>query len=787
MPQNDPTIELANGNLGLVTNISAVEGDKASFRTLKNASVERLGLIKDFNGYGTAQLNIAGTLTTIPNLPSGFTAEKAYIFSINEPSNTECIIIFGTKSSRDRFYVWPDIVNGVVTSSGAGTFVSNTSIDWLELTEGEASITVNVVTSSTIFTLTGIENSTTNDYYNQWIIYNSTRSKFDLVKDYNSTNGQFTLKNGITGVTNGDTIILMRFRIHSPGSVIGGFAVDNEAGLPTFVQHGQDVVIHTGAHDMDAGPPYWLGYINRNFFDDSDLDFNAWHFDFSFPFNNRLPDVPVSISNVSESDDPLPDPGVTYWIPFFTIEFDGFQESNIFWKIEDDDFFVFDNAITYTSGQKIQGTITIDISDSFDTSDPLEVGASRNTFMSRRMTAVNFYLAAGEFAANNARWVPKTEFFFMQRFDINSSDWSFSTPSFTITFDIFGSHWNNGQRFPFSRVVGHELAATGATAKFEAQVGNRPVIGPIYDTEERKFRLLFATTSDVGFQTMPDVYPLTNRIDVGFAGVSEILGIVEQRGLLNVFGRETMTIADVSGARGGFIQEQVQKRGLTSPRALLNIEGNVYLSTDESILEIFDGNSFAEPSPGFLIKPDWDAFSISEKESTFFGYQKRNKLLFIAVGTTQRIFVYSLVFNRWLEYESDLTFLNFFAGTNDKLFGITSTTIVEINAETATESTVLTFETQDLVNRTVSIRECEMQYTSDVQMTLSAIDNSESITDLREKDSALFLPQDGMQSIDRELAIRTKRPRLKLVSATGTAKNIEIDSISIYAIQKQER
>jgi hypothetical protein len=241
-------IDIRDAAAGLITNVSAVDANRSSFRELKNVDLNTPGIIKNLKGFGTASVIVDGTSVNIPDLPSGFTLERAWRNTIVSPAESDVIVLFGTKDSRDRMYVWPDITDSSGNRNTAnstlqtakGSRVSNTYINWLELTEAEA-VTVNVVTDDQNYTLTGLENGTTADYYIGWYIYNNNRGFFDLITDSDASSGIVT-KYGITGTLLLDDVILMRFPVFKKGStIIPHYQFDNTQGVPSLAKHSENI------------------------------------------------------------------------------------------------------------------------------------------------------------------------------------------------------------------------------------------------------------------------------------------------------------------------------------------------------------------------------------------------------------------------------------------------------------------------------------------------------------------------------------------------------------------
>lgn len=111
---NYEELVINSGHLGLVTNISAVDADKQSFREFKNLQANSPGLLSALPGAGIAQLLVQGISTDIPAFPSGFMAERSYVFHLTTPNpvlqGSDVIVLFGSKNGRDRFLCGPILV-----------------------------------------------------------------------------------------------------------------------------------------------------------------------------------------------------------------------------------------------------------------------------------------------------------------------------------------------------------------------------------------------------------------------------------------------------------------------------------------------------------------------------------------------------------------------------------------------------------------------------------------------------------------------------------------------------
>lgn len=136
------------------------------------------------------------------------------------------------------------------------TTATSSWVQWGELrTTTIASIAGNLLT----FTLTA--GSASDDYYNTWMVHNSTRSEFIYVTDYTGSSRTVTpLEKVPSDWLAGDTVVLYRHFHDNAGFAP---AVGTE---PAMVQLG-DVIIGSGGQGAAAGrKPIWSGYVDLTFF-----------------------------------------------------------------------------------------------------------------------------------------------------------------------------------------------------------------------------------------------------------------------------------------------------------------------------------------------------------------------------------------------------------------------------------------------------------------------------------------------------------------------------------------
>ena len=797
-------IEVGEGSRGLVTNRSAIDSERNSFRELKGFRLTKPGLLEAMLTAGTAQLRIGTALTDIPALPSGFTLEQAHVYHKSDPSDSDVIVIFGSKGGRDRFYVWPNIVAGAWVTNG-GSRIADVSINWLELTEAEQ-VTVNVVTSTTVYTLTGLENGSTADYYNGWFLWNNTRTRWDYVTDSNGAEG-VTAKIGIVGVANGDTVILMRFQLFiGSATVIPYYQIDN---LPTFAQHGDDLTIHTGAHALENGFDLWLGFIgngsaSQGYFDDNDLDFNGWHCDQVQPFKIN-DNTAMTLNTGGAADNPFPysGSGTDAYGVNLTGVYDGVQEGRVRVAAEelsnDADLGAGLTGFIANATSDLDVTISLYVippSSSFlpwlarySEYSPRDPGDDEyfSFVFSRRIRKFRLYIATAELISG-VSYRTTSQYFFIKEIDIDDAGWSGpASGAYSIVKTLTGSEYKASQAYPFEAVNGFNTQLLGANARFGVEVGGRAVVFPIYDDTRKLYRGLF-TPIRLSGETSSNVLPAEFRIDVRQYGITEIKAGVEQFGRLLIFGLNTLVVAQVSGENRGEIIEQFQKIGTVSYRTVKNIDGMVYFASTENPLEAFDGNRVVFPAPGFDIKDVWDGMTQTQKEAVFAGYHKKTKtyvLRLVDVSSNQRIFLYDTRFGNWTEYPTSNTYVSFVEGVNNELFGFTGSSIVELFSENPTEALVPSLETQVFDGTDQHVKRVRLHYKSTVTIKAIPIDDSLPST-LREKIPVLFLAEPDFDERDRLTSFRTNRAALRLEIASATNPTIQIEALGFAVTPKRE-
>lgn len=783
---NFQELQVKDFGLGLVTNPSATDASKNSFRVFTNLDFTRPGLATAMPGSGTAQLLVDGVATSLPALPSGFTLQNGVICHLPATTShdkTDYIVLFGTKSSRQRFYVWPN-------PPVSGAFTAWDTSSWVELTEAEATV-ITAVTDTTHYTIGGLANAATVDYYDNWLIWNNTCSTYDLISGH-AVGGVMTTLLGTASVAINDVVVVMRHPIFKKESTVTPqYSVDT---LPTYSLRADKLVIHTGVHNINSGSDLLLQFIDqRGFFNDFISHFH-WHFDHAQPWEVRKAKysadtinnitTPTTEDDASAVVDPIPES--TYYVIHHSFVYDGVEESNIY--SDANDLFNGNHIAVGTSGnRRFKNVVKLDIRSHFERTSPYTDGSSYGTFFSKRITAMRVYLAQATAGTGSSTYRLITPLFFVKEIDINSSSWSFNagTRRFEITYALYGRDWNEGQKYPFSLVNGYEISKAGANANFEVQVGGRCFVAPVFDDTQKLYRALFTPIRFSG-ENGPEVLPVINRIDTYHHGVSEITGMVEQYDRLLIFGNNQLLVASVTGENKGQINEAYQKVGCVAHRTVKNLQGTVFFLS-ERYVELFDGNKVIEPpaAPFERIRDIFDGFTVAQKQAAFAGVQRNRREYWISIGG--RIFIYSLLFDAIKEYVSSATYVDFIEGGSDgKLYGLTASGIVELVSSSPTEALTISLKSQVFNTTEASYRRARVSYKSTATLVFYPIDEEEPSA-LQELDPAIFLAQNELTEVDQSIGMQTNKASFRLTRESSTDMTLQIDSVTLARTPKSDK
>lgn len=764
-------IRVEDFSTGLITDWSSTDQPIGSATTAENVDLTSAGKLKKSRGTKSFGL---------PTIPTGLTVEAFHEFHITIPESKDITVIFGSVSSRDRFYIspWYDDL----------TQTWNTTT-WLELTEALIT-TISVKNSNTSYDLaaaTGL--GATDDYHNKWYVafFDSvtptTVQSEDYVLTYTASNRRIITKYGSAGTAANFKVLLMRFPVFKDNgqTLTPHYTVDS---LPTFTQHGEHLYIYTGLHTIDSGPDLWLGFIGtasarQGYFNDNDLDFRGFHFEQANPF--QLPDGWISsTADANETENPLPYTDANdRWIFKASWLLDGFQEGALFY--DETSPFTYSVSLADSTTKK-----TVNVSVPFMSYYrydlwPTTAITNFHGALSRRIKRVLFYVARGRAGTPNTR--PVTPFFMWKDMDIDHADWTGTGP-YTVTLSLSGIEWDFAQKYPFEINTGHVIEKTGANAKQGLQAGGFYVTGPIYADQEYKDTFIIAPLSGtlVGKNTMPNVIPLSLWVRCREQGIYEIVTMAELNGRLLVFGSNTMAIVELieSTILTGRIVEQFQKRGIISDRGVQVIDGRAYYCGRESIYA-FDGNQVTDI--GDRIKNDWNNISLANRQACFTGFNRRLKQFFIKAGST--LFVYSTEQNNWKTETLDKTWTFFGTGVDGEFLGTDGTDIFQLDATGYTVSRALHWKSKHFNSARIKPRRFRASYKGSDLITARIYDEEKSSSIPVE--TVLLLPETTEKHINVPVSFESTRISIDLQSASSTNDDTEIDYISLAETAKTQR
>lgn len=783
MANIDEKIKVEGWQTGLLSDASATDIPADAATTAENCDLTSVGKLKKSRGTKSFGL---------PAIPTGMTVEAFHEFHITIPESKDITVIFGTVSSRDRFYIspWYDDL----------TQTWNTTT-WLELTEVLLT-TVATRTSNTDYTLAASPAPSASDSaYNKWYIaiFNSTGVTFrgnDYLKTYTGSTRRCETKYGVTGTVVGDKVLLMRFPVFKNylgtdnATITPHYQVDS---LPTFTQHGEHLYIYTGSHKLDDGPDLWLGFIGtaaarQGYLDDNDLDFRGFHFESSVVFRTSDSGFLTAATPGAETENPLPWTAASdRWFFKTTFLLDGFQETILYYTDQLPFFQTYDLGAT---NRKFSIAVSLGFNSTYPRSDfwlnsyllSISLATGLMPVLSRRIQRLLFYAARGQAGTPDNR--PTTPFFMWKDVSIDDSSWSLAAGVYDNTFTFSGIEWDFAQKFPYEINTGHSLEVLGANAKQGLQAGGFYVTGPIYADQEYKDTFVIAPLSGtlVGKNTMPNVIPLSLWVRCREQGIYEIVTMAELNGRLLVFGSNTMAIVELieSTILTGRIVEQFQKRGIISDRGVQVIDGRAYYCGRESIYA-FDGNQVTDI--GDRIKSDWNNISLANRQACFTGFNRRLKQFFIKAGST--LFVYSTEQNNWKTETLDKTWTFFGTGVDGEFLGTDGTDIFQIDATGYTVSRALHWKSKHFNSARIKPRRFRASYKGSDLITARIYDEEKSSSVPVE--TVLLLPEATEKHVNVPISFESTRISIDLQSASSTNDDTEIDYVSLAETAKNQR
>ncbi len=715
------------------------------------------------------------------SLPASLIFKSAVEALFTQPSEQQITLVHGTVSGAEKLYVRPYL-------DLAGAWVDA----WREITEREGTQAVPLVMDASSNTTTIVDaalSSSANDYYNQWIVYNKTRSLAGLVRSYVGATKTITLKWAIASQTNGDDYWLVRFPIWRIGQTTGLFQPDNYA---RFRVRENAIEILTGNQTgYPSASDLILLYVNRSMLDDSDLDFNSLLCEPNqLDFLNSTDFV--TLSEINETDDPLDQDS---WIVINVPVYDGFQEGAFNPGISP-------SKLAWDSGSTIitlaDATAKIRISYSFfpaDNASPRHFrtstgiinGSEARLYWSRRITHFDVYLAQADLLSTGANsYVPTSEFRRVRRVAVDDSSWSGTGP-YTRTVDITASDWSNavGETPEFRR--GHKNLAIHATAEFAKFVGRHLFLGSVFIDKQRTDIILRTPINSDDLNT-PDVKAQNLFLKTSTYGIPRIMGMVESLGRLIVLG-ETSLLRIIPTVIGEPQVEEVPiNKGPVSKKGVIEANGIIYFAAHEGIFAFNLTNIVKESDLVNIsdrggkggIRQEWQALSEANRQGTIAGYDRnKNCILFSAGGTN---YVFWIDRGAWTTFTGINTPQWFFTGIDGELIILTSSGNDEMANVFGSSPDVATqwIWQGGVMEGPIRTKRIRVPFKGTDNMTAKFYDAQESATVQRLPDKIL---QSNSLTIRRgaEASGLFKRLQVRVQSASSTNSDNEIERIEIEA------
>lgn len=438
-------------------------------------------------------------LPTLDGAATGLTSPIYKYASTEKPSAQEVLFAFGQLSAADAFLMRPWIKQGTSTFDDS----------WVLLDE-QATTTLNGTPSADAFTAVLTAGSAVDDYYNGWIIKNTTQNEYAYITDYVGSTKTITCveKLGSNGLSwaNTNAVTLQRWFHDQLG-------IDPQYDFPIVNAISGDFRVGGGKGSNVGNKDLWVGYINRTFFPTESETF-TYQGQYASLREVRVPypsgDVNFSFTDAAISGNEVAlDTGYTYFFAMSAV-YDGFQISP---------YVPIAGQYLTTASRKIVTTITIP--------------AGR---LNKRITGYRIYVAQvqGDASATLASF-KNLNFRFLREISLVNTDetgWSYTastTQRFTHTYNVdktefnkMGSSWAQDSGYVYGGFdLGTYAILTDTTYSHDLEIsqGNRQFIGRVYKYTDAKEDLDVVYTNprsgdgliqpDI-FSDEPDVF--TNRV-----------------------------------------------------------------------------------------------------------------------------------------------------------------------------------------------------------------------------------------------------------------------------------
>lgn len=749
-------IKIDDFSAGLIGDLDAAKLPQAAASRLVNADVRNRKL-ETLPGLAAVNTGLNASFIKL--------AEEQFKFTI--PSEQTVTLVYGTLSGAHKLYVRPYL-------SLAGAWVDS----WQELTEKESSLTADAGTNTTTIVDAALSSST-DDYYNGWIVYNTTRSRAAIITDYVGSTKTLTLSWAITAQTTGDSYFICRNPIYNADASSLFAPSENYC---RFLQRDNAIDIVTGGnviYDSAASSKsdLWLGVINGyQAFNDSDLNFTGFYLTRKHLASSK--EISAFSEDTLGSGDEAIDVGNYIIVPVMV--YDGFQEGPLWEGNTPFDGTSYDTTDPAESGiitvasRRLVGTTTVFYgkgSSDVPLLIPDRAGADDYGFlvMDRRVTAIRYYMA--EASALSIKATPASEWRMVKEVLFNSSSWSGSGPSYTQSVSINGQEWLANSGIDISDRQGHQSLKVHVNANFIATAKRRVAVANVFADQQRQSFVFFsAINSDE--QNTPDVIPHTSFVDLSLYGIPKIIGFLESLGFYVAIGENQVVKIDAASLS---IDKNIQTRGGSSANAFVNANGLLYFVNLEDIYYYHPSQDVVRSIATGFVRVAWQALSTSSKQAAAIGYDRRYEKLVIAAGTT--IFTYNLpaafadplssdtqAIGSWSVYDVSKTFLRFYTDVLGRCIGIASDGIAYEVFSSGVANTMI-YE-KVLGESLIAVDALRMTYNATATVTVELYDMAR--TSSYPIQTYKFPAQSLHMQYNHYKGCKLNRPKLKISAPVGT-------------------
>ena len=193
--------------------------------------------------------------------PTGWTIKNFFQFNVNKPSTQTITMVHATVGGEDRIYV-------DYTYDG-----SSWTQGWVELTENEESLTAQTNSETEAVVCSNLSSST-DDYYNNWYLYNWTRHEGALISDYDGDTNTLTLLTDITGCARNDSFSLYRYPLIVQHE--GAYTADTGSSTTQIINYEDWSSVHFELRsDLDDIYNGWIVYSSEAGDTQSITDYNG--------------------------------------------------------------------------------------------------------------------------------------------------------------------------------------------------------------------------------------------------------------------------------------------------------------------------------------------------------------------------------------------------------------------------------------------------------------------------------------------------------------------------------